>query len=241
MKNIITYENLRSFTYSNDHLIQGEIKGIVIFFTGLGSQVMYDEDPFHGKYLAERGIVWLMPYNTPWNWMNRRAVNFTDELIDVMVKRYGLPEDLPIVSTGDSMGGLCSLTYMAYAKRTPVACVANCPVCDLVYHFNERPDLPRTIYTAYCDVEGTLEEALATGSPLHLLEAGKLPQAAYTIFHCEADDAVNIDCHSRRFVAAAEGKLPVTLYAIPDRGHCDLGEKNHEKFLAISVDAILRK
>ena len=241
MKNIITYENLRSFTYSNDHLIQGEIKGIVIFFTGLGSQAMYDEDPFHGKYLAERGIVWLMPYNTPWNWMNRRAVNFTDELIDVLVKRYGLPENLPIVSTGDSMGGLCSLTYMAYAKRTPVACVANCPVCDLVYHFTERPDLPRTIYTAYCDVEGTLEEALATGSPLHLLEAGKLPQAAYTIFHCEADDAVNIDRHSRRFVAAAEGKLPVTLYAIPDRGHCDLGEKNHEKFLAISVDAILRK
>ncbi|MBQ4065829.1 MAG: hypothetical protein IJD10_06985 [Clostridia bacterium] len=241
MKNIITYENLRSFTYSNDHLIQGEIKGIVLFFTGLGSQVMYDDDPFHGRYLAERNIVWLMPYSAPWSWMNRRTVDFVDELVDVLVKHYGLPKDLPIVSTGDSMGGLSALTYMAYAERTPVACLPNCPVCDLVYHYTERPDLPRTIYSAFCDREGTLEEVLATASPLHLLEAGKMPQADYHIFHCEADDAVNIDRHSRRFVKAAEGMIPVTLYAVPDRGHCDLGDENHEKLLALSVEAILGK
>ena len=242
MKNVITYENLRSFTYSNDHLIEGEIQGIVIFFTGLGCQGMYEnEEPFHGRYLAERGIVWLMPYSDPWNWMNRRTVSFVDELVDVLVKHYGLSDNLPIVSTGDSMGGLCSLTYMAYAKRTPAACVANCPVCDLVYHFTERPDLPRTIYSAYGDMEGTLEEVLSTGSPYHLMAEGKMPCVPYHLFHCEADDAVNIDRHSRRFVQVAEGKVPVTLYAIPGRGHCDLGQENHEKFLAVSVEAILGK
>ena len=32
MKKIITYESFRNFTYSNDTLIQGEIKGVILNF-----------------------------------------------------------------------------------------------------------------------------------------------------------------------------------------------------------------
>ena len=238
MKPIITYENLQSFAYSNDKLLTGEIKGIVLAFTGLGGQNMLHEDTLEGNYFAERGILYLFPYVNPWNWMNRRAAAFTDEIVDVVISHYGLPANIPIVSTGGSMGGQSALVYMAYAKRTPVACVANCPVCDLPFHFTERPDLPRTLYAAFYDVDGTVEEALATASPLHLLKAGKMPQAKYTIFHCSADLAVNKEAHSDRFVEAAKGVVPLTYYVVPDRGHCDLGEEMYEVYLKEIAQAV---
>ena len=32
MKSVITYENLRSFAYSNDHLFAGPVRGILVSF-----------------------------------------------------------------------------------------------------------------------------------------------------------------------------------------------------------------
>ena len=71
MKKLITYENFGNFTYSNDALIQGEIKGIILSFMGLGGATMFESQP-RGDALAEKGIVYLIPYLNPWNWMNRR-------------------------------------------------------------------------------------------------------------------------------------------------------------------------
>ena len=34
--------------------------------------------------LADKGIACLIPYLNPWNWMNRQAVAYTDELIAVL-------------------------------------------------------------------------------------------------------------------------------------------------------------
>lgn len=124
-KKIIAYETLKNFTYTNDALIRGDIKGIILSFMGLGSTAMFDENE-RGNALAEKEIIYLIPYINPWNWMNQQAVEYTDELIDLLFDHYDLPENTPVVSTGGSMGGLCSLVYTKYARRTPVACVANC-------------------------------------------------------------------------------------------------------------------
>ena len=222
MEKIITYENLRSFTYTNDKSIKGEIKGIAVSFFGLGGMAMYNgADILEGDYYAKKGILYVVPYNNPWAWMNLQAVSYTDEILDVLFEHYNLPEYTPIVSTGGSMGGQSALVYMAYAKRTPVACVANCPVCDVVYHFTERVDLPRTLYSALANYEGTLEEGLKAISPLHLID--KLPRAKYHIFHCDTDDAVNIEKHSNTFVKALKGNsFDVTYDIVNGRGHCDL-------------------
>ena len=128
MDRIINCENLRSFTYVNDSICKKTIKGIVISFFGLGSMTMYDNDFAEGEFYAEKGILYVVPYNNPWAWMNNQAVKYTDEIIDVLIEKYDLNEDIPIVSTGLSMGGQSALVYTAKAKRTPVACVANCPV-----------------------------------------------------------------------------------------------------------------
>ncbi len=190
---------------------------------------MFNEDREEGLKYAEKGILYLVPYQNPWAWMNRQNVDYTDELIDLLFKEYDLREALPIVSTGGSMGGLSALVYTAYAKRTPVACVANCPVCDLVYHFTERPDLPRTLYSAFGTYSGTLEEALRTASPLHLVE--RMPvKSDYYVFHCEEDEKVNKQKHSDRFVEKMQKDHGIAYYAVPGKGHCDLTDEMWEKY-----------
>lgn len=240
MERIMTYENIRSFAYVNDRIVKKPIKGIVVNFIGLGGEEMFDNDKDGDTFFCEHGILYVHPYNNPWNWMNMQAVNYTDEILDVLFEALELPEDLPIVSTGGSMGGLSCLVYTYYAKRTPVACVANCPVCDAPYHYTERPDLPRTMYSALYNNEGTLDDALKSISPLHL--APNMPDIPYTVFHCNKDRAVNIDMHSEKLVAAfkAAGKT-INYHIVPDKGHCDLTPEMYELYRKYLIDAILAK
>ena len=90
MEKKINYENLRSYAYSNDKLINGKIKGIIIDFFGLGCQAMYHDDMDTGKFFAENNVVFLVPYTNPWGWMNRDEVRLADEVIDVIMEHYGL-------------------------------------------------------------------------------------------------------------------------------------------------------
>ncbi len=220
MDKIINYDNLRNFAYSNDSLCSGKIQGIIVSFFGLGIADMYSTDTFEGEYYAKHNIIYLVPYTNPWAWMNNQSIAYTDEVVDVIMKHYNLPKDIPIASVGASMGGLGALVYMVYAKYTPVVCVANCPVCDLPYHFTERPDLPRTIYSAIYNEPGDFQDVLKAHSPLHLID--KMPNADYYIFHCENDSAVKIDLHSDPFVNKMKSSHRITYHVVPARGHCQL-------------------
>lgn len=220
MEKIITYENLRSFTYSNDRLIKGSIKGIVINFHGLGVSSMCNDDPGDALEFAEEGIIYLHPYYNPWCWMNEQTVSYVDEIVDVICDGYSLGGDVKIVSSGGSMGGLGALVYCVYSKRMPSACVANCPVCDLPFHMTERSDLPRTLYSAFANFDGTMEEALRSRSPLHLVD--RMPHIPYTVFHCLGDKSVNIDRHSEAFVKAMKQSHDIEYIRVAHRNHCNL-------------------
>ena len=163
-----------------------------------------------------------------------------NQVTSVLFKEYNLPDDLPIVSTGGSMGGLSALVYMAYAKRTPVACVANCPVCDLPYHYTERPDLPRTLYSAFYNYDCSLQDALKSASPLDLVD--KMPvNSRYYVFHCEEDNAVNKQKHSDRFVEKMKEAHSIDYYAVPNRGHCDLTDEMGSLYNEIIVNSIINR
>lgn len=236
MEKLIRYENLRSFAYSNDRICE-RIKGIVISFFGLSNETMYNSDTPEGIFFASHGILYVVPYNNPWAWMNRQAVDYTDEIIDTLAAKYSLPDNIPVVSTGASMGGMSSLVYAKYAKRTPVACVSNCPVCNMVYHFGERPDLPRTILSAYWNYEGKIEDVLKTVSPIHL--APEMPRIPYHIFHCTEDDAVNLHRHSEMFVSLMRDLgHSVTFDIVEGRRHCDLTDEMRAKYNMFSVEEI---
>jgi hypothetical protein len=237
MEKIMNYHNLRSFAYVNDTICKKPVKGIVISFFGLGGMTMYDNDFMEGEFYAEKGIVYVVPYNNPWAWMNNQAVKYTDEIIDVLIEKYNLDDNIPIVSIGESMGGQSALVYTAKAKRTPVACVANCPVCDVVYHFTERNDLPRTLYSSLFNEAGSLEDALKRISPLHLID--KMPKVKYHIFHCDEDMAVNIDAHSKKLIAEFDKrKYDFTFDVIEKRGHCDLTLEMKRKFAEYVINAV---
>lgn len=238
MEKIITIETIRRFAYVNDAVCVRPIRGVVVFFPGLNNRDMHAFDPEEGEIFGEQGILYVIPYNNPWSWMNKQAVGYTDEILDVLFDAYDLPENTPVVSMGRSMGGLASLVYTHYAKRTPVACVANCPVCDAVYHFTEREDLPRTMYSALYYVEGTLEDALKSISPYHLAE--HMPRVRYHIFHCDADQSVNMQMHSDRFVEKMRSlSHQVTYDVVPERGHCKLTYRMKERSMRYAMDAIL--
>lgn len=236
MKSVITYENLRLFSYSNDHLCHQPIRGVMIDFIGLGDTRMISDDRERMHRFADLGIIFLHPYVNPWAWMNQQTAAFADELVDVLCKHYHLPDGVPIVSSGGSMGGLQALVYMVYARRTPVACVANCPVCDLPYHYTERPDLPRTLYSAFGSYDMPLADALASASPVHL--ADKLPDSRYFLFHCEEDAAVNQQKHSDVLAARLAGRRQLVYHSVPGRDHCDLPDNMRALYDQYVIDSI---
>lgn len=243
MRSPITYENLRTYAYSNDKQIRGDIRGIVIYFTGMGCDDRFDGTLEEGDWLAERNIAYLIPYGDPWAWMNRKQVHLADTVIDTLLDHYNLPGNTPIVSAGLSMGGHGSLLYPVHARHTPVACVANCPVCDLFYLPNEHPDAPSSFYSAFYDEPGTMEEILTQHTPLHLAEAELLPRIPYTIFQCTEDALVHKANHADRLVAllTAHG-YDIHYRLVPDRGHCDLPPEDKRAFYdacAAHIDAHL--
>ncbi|MEA4888753.1 MAG: prolyl oligopeptidase family serine peptidase [Clostridiaceae bacterium] len=238
MERVISYDTLRFFAYSNDKICSFPIKGIVLDFFGLGGQQMFNDDTQMGKELAKEGILLLIPYNNPWAWMNAQAVRYTDEIVNTIIDKYSLDEKVPIVSSGGSMGGLSALIYTRYAEHTPVACIANCPVCDLPYHYTERPDLPRTLYSAfYYSAADNIDEAMKAASPLHLVN--EMPDVDYYIFHCENDSSVNIKRHSERFVSEMQKRHRIRYYTVPGRDHCDLDEKSKKLYNDYMVNAII--
>ncbi len=184
---------------------------------------MYQADPSIAEHCAEHGIVYLIPYHNPWAWMNDLTVDFTDRIIDVIIQHYGLSNIIPIVSSGGSMGGQQALVFCAYSAHNIVGCVVNCPVCDVPFHYTERKDLPSTFYSALAHYNMLFEDALKSISPYHLCKEGKLPRIPYCFFHCDNDQAVNIDNHSVKTVEYLKQQgYDIEYHVVHGKGHCEL-------------------
>ena len=251
MKKVINYENIRYFAYSNDKICVKPIKGIVFYFFGCGNQPDFKEDDMSsspnscpdGRELAEEGILLLIPYYNPWSWMNKRALDFTGEILSVLKNKYSLPDDIPLVSSGLSMGGLAALVYAKETKPAPAACVLDCPVCDLADFLAYRPyDAFRTVYSAFYSAgePGTLEDAYKKNSPLHCIDA--LPKIEYFIFQCEEDKHLRKETQSGVFVREMLRRgHTITYHTIPGRAHCDLPEDSGNLFREYIKSAILNR
>ncbi|HEY3329471.1 MAG TPA: prolyl oligopeptidase family serine peptidase [Capsulimonadaceae bacterium] len=193
-------------------------RGIVLTFVGLGSTGMKDTPSEQEQRWIDSGALVVQPYYGPWSWMNDATVEFVDELVDGLRWRYGLGADTPLIATGGSMGGFAVLAYAMATTLGVTACFANCPVCDLPFHYTERPDLPRTMHHAfgsYGDITATLE----AHSPLH--QPDRLPDVPYLIVHGTEDKSVGKARHSDPLVAAMVAlKRNVEYIAVPGMGHC---------------------
>ena len=72
---MITYDNLRSYAYSNDTLLEGDARGIVIDFMGLGFSTMFPKETHEGVFYAGKNLIYIIPYLNPWAWLNKTAVS----------------------------------------------------------------------------------------------------------------------------------------------------------------------
>jgi dipeptidyl aminopeptidase/acylaminoacyl peptidase len=211
-------KTMKEVAWIGDKYVKGKIKGVVMVFHGLGGGIK--TIPCTGELAwAHAGGLVVFPYYGPWAWMNRQARAMVNELVDAVYSAYGLSDKAPLISTGDSMGGQASLLFTRYAKRRVTACLANCPVCDMKFHFRERPDLPTTIRCAFSGYEGRMEDILEEHSPLHQIDS--MPDIPYRIVHGTADPAVSKKHHSDRMVAAMrKRKMKVEYVEVPGMGHC---------------------
>ena len=190
--------------------------------------------------ITTRTILLVIPYYNPWSWMNRQAFVYTAEILSVLKERYSLPNDIPIVSSGLSMGGLAAMVWAKDIKPAPVACVLNCPVFDLAEMLARRQHaIYRTLYSAFYSAheDGTLEDAFKKVSPLHMID--EMPKIDYYIFQCEDDDNVCKSTHSDPFVTEMRRRgHRVTYHTIPGRGHCDLPDDFQKLFNQYIINAI---
>ena len=235
---IINRENFDKFTYSNAELINGKPKALVFEFHGLGDgNAMIKEHPKLGRFFAEHNMVYAIPYYNPWGWMNSKSVSIIDEIADAIFDFFGV--ELPIISTGLSMGGYGALTFCMKSKHKIKACTALCPVCDLAYHYTEREDTPRTIYDAHRDgweasgIED-FEKYLQSCSPLQCLS--DMPKIPYMIIATTADEEVDYKKHSELFAVKAKGLgYDITYLVIPNRAHCDMSADAVEQYKAYII------
>lgn len=209
---------INEVAWTGREFVKGRIRGVVLSFHGLGGGLK-TAPTTEDRGWAEQGGLVVHPYYGPWAWMNRQARAMIDDLVDAVYAAHCLPARTPLISTGGSMGGQGSLLYTRYARRPVAACLANCPVCDLKYHFRERPDLPPTIRHAFLGYSGSMETLLAEHSPLAQVLA--MPDIPYRIIHAGQDKAVAKSRHSDRMVAAMRRRgLSVDYVEIPDMVHC---------------------
>ena len=234
MKSPITYDTLWQFAHSNDNYCRS-IRAIVLSFTGLGDSSTVLSAPFDSRNYADRDILFLQPYTNPWAWMNRQAVALTDELIDLLMEHYKLPPHIPVILTGKSMGGLGAMLYAIHGKYKPVGIVLNCPVCDISAFCRVFPKNRRTVYNAYWDEDGTLEEIMKAHSPIHLLD--QLPRVRYHFFQCSHDLTVSKEEHADRMVTAMQESGFELTYDIDfGRDHVDLSPEMELKFFHFVCD-----
>ena len=204
--------------WSSREYLRGPIRGIILRFAGLGATAMKDAaEPAELEWSDQGGLV-VFPYHEPWAWMNAPTRRFVDELLEAIFRRHQLDAGIPVIATGGSMGGQQALVFCRYSRHHVVACCANCPVCDLPFHYTERPDLPRTMHHAFGSY-GEIGPALREHSPLHLVET--MPRIDYLIIHGVKDPAVAKIGHSDPFVAAmrAQGHR-VEYRVLPNMNHC---------------------
>ena len=197
-------DKMRAVAWIGERFVRGAVTGVIVDFHGLGAPGLKSVPAYEEQEWADEGGLVVTPYSDAWNWMNRSTRDFVDDLIGAIYREYELASEVPLILTGGSMGGYCALLYARYARHRVSACQAISPVCDLKFHFSERPDLPRTIYHALRGYDDDLDAAFEEHSAI--AQTPLLPRVPYMILHGTNDGAVNKAAHSDRMVEAMRAR-----------------------------------
>lgn len=215
----MTREELKQVAWIGDDWVQGPIRAVVVSFHGLGTTALRTGPSTEELTWSQQGALCVFPCYGPWSWMNRHARAYVHDIIESVYSVYHLPANTPLIANGGSMGGCSSLLFTRYSQRPVAACAANCPVCDIKFHFSERPDLPTSMRYAFHDYGTTWEQIFIEQSPLCQVEA--FPNIPYFIIHGGQDKAVSKENHSDKIVPVMRKRgLNIEYVEVPNMGHC---------------------
>ena len=217
---------------SNVGKVKTPVKGLVIEHHGSGcgrcGRTQGKAVTDFARFRVEDGWVFVHP-RTESTWTNDSAVRLTDDLVGAIIAHYGLRTDVPILSTGYSMGGHGALVWPVFSKyrRNIRAVFANCPVTDLpVFHAYvagltngwaryDRQTVERS-YPAEAGVD--YEKVLRRRSPIHLVD--RLPDVPYYVNQGTADKCVQKATQSDVFVPALKAAGRKVVYFVSEgSGH----------------------
>ncbi len=210
---------------SNIDLIDGEIKGIALYFTGLGHASVPTTDMVAAPFCAEKGILYILPFYNPWCWMNKRTVNYVDAIVDCAKELYNLDANIPVGIYGGSMGGYNTFHYALKSKHRIVAADLLCPCCNTEYEMSVNPGL---LFRSYFDsaMEDTDDFGtyIKENSPVSMVE--KLPKIPYRFAVGLRDTVLAPGAHSLLMIERmTEAGHSVERMDYPEMAHCNISSK----------------
>lgn len=227
--------------HNNRALINGEIKGIMLYFRGLSYTLIEAQDTCGYEMCAENGILFLFVQYNPWCWMNDKAVNYTDAIIDVAIGQNGLEKDVPVGIYGGSMGGFCAFRYAEKSKHNIAAVCVNCPCVDIEYEcFNGNNGILRTYFDSVMEETDDFFTYIKENSPLNRVD--KLPRIPYRIAVGHKDETLYPTLHSFAMIEKMQAAgHDVTRVDFPQMGHCNYSNEERVKEQSWVVEKILNK
>lgn len=216
-------EHYREFCFTNEELIKGEIRGIILYFNGLGHVVNGNEDMIDAPHAAEHNILYITPNYNPWSWMSDKTVTYVDAIVRVFMEKYNLPADIPVGLYGGSMGGYSCFRYAMKTKYNVVAADLNCPCCNMAYEiYCNKNSIPRTYFDAVMLEADDFDAYIHENSPIENID--KLKKIPYRFAVGLKDTALIPAQHAFRMVPMMEeAGFDVEVCEYPAAGHCNIG------------------
>ena len=233
----IEKENLSDYAFLNLDTLTLPLKGICVCFHGYTDATTYDKSPRIAELLGKMGIAYVFPYYSVWAWMSKNSMEFNEQVLDAVYDMLGADEDIPLIITGGSMGGLTALNYLVSGKRPAAACALNCPVTDMHGFFEDVPTARRAILSAHIEKQGELADVLKEYSPVHF--AHRLPNIPYYLVYGEKDPYFT-ENHMPPMLAKMDAcGLCYTALVQSGMGHCDLESHPEalEKYIQFIISA----
>lgn len=230
MERFITAKNIEDFCITNERCLKNGVNGIkklAVEFPGFdgnsclsGNFNNIELNNGFAQALGDANILLIYVFTGPWNWMRDVSVKTVDDIIGSVKEKYKLPENIEIVLTGGSMGGLGALMYAANGKYKASACAVSCPVCDLFAVSKFSHFFAASVYFACAHYNCDYDTAVKDLSPLYRVK--DFPKIKYFVLWCDKDDVIYPNENAIPLIEkmTAAG-LDLKTLKLENKGHCE--------------------
>lgn len=193
-----------NIAFLNRDLIEGEIKGICLYFHAFG-----DEDLIYAPRalefaLAKKGILSAFIFYDVWQFGSDITAKTADAVYSALCEKFGLKKNIPAVLFGEGVGATAALNCARMTNSINLSgCLLACPVTDLHAHSKARTDMDAVYFTAFRHLDCDFTAAVDSMSPI--LHINEMPDIPYRfILPSETDTRHHADKYDRGIVSEAQ-------------------------------------